>query len=157
MPLKEYPQIKLRDKFQSTIGDRDAIDSHPDRTPRRDDVAEYVLEEVIPEGRWPMDMTQLAEETGYSRQHVSNVIQRYFVGVDENESATTTQTDTKPFSASPSQVDQQATTEPKEISDSETVFVRVDGKMREVTIDIPSDVGDRSSYVRGYLDAVDEI
>lgn len=48
------------------------------RTDDRDAAAEYITEEVVEEGRWPVTMTQIANETGYSRQHIKNVLEYYF-------------------------------------------------------------------------------
>lgn len=48
-----------------------------DRTPDRDEVAEFIAEHVADDwDEWTI--TEIAERTGYSREHVSNVLDRYF-------------------------------------------------------------------------------
>lgn len=49
-----------------------------DRTPDRDNAAE-VIDEM-----WPAALSEIADEAGYSRQHIRNVISLYYVTV-ENE------------------------------------------------------------------------
>lgn len=49
-----------------------------DRTKGKDQAADWIQENVIERGRWPMDMQEIAEECGYSRQHVTNTIRDYF-------------------------------------------------------------------------------
>jgi hypothetical protein len=49
-----------------------------DRTEGKDDVADFIEREIVEAGRWPMDMQDVAEEVGYSRQHVTNTIRDYF-------------------------------------------------------------------------------
>lgn len=156
MPLKGYDNIRLRQEFQNTLGDRDAIQQHRDRTPGKDEVAQYVLDNVIAEDRWPLNMTELAEETGYSRQHVSNVIADYFQGVDDADQSTPTTTrNSSPMSASPNQQQQSQTTNPTDTNDRQevkTVYVQQNGQMLE--LEVPPDV-DQASYVRGYVDGVE--
>lgn len=48
------------------------------RTPGKDEVADYIEEEIIDAGRWPMDVIDIAEEVDYSRQHTTNVLKQYF-------------------------------------------------------------------------------
>ena len=52
------------------------------RTPGKDEVADYIEEEVIEAGRWPMDIIEIADEVGYSRQHTTNVIREYYAPVN---------------------------------------------------------------------------
>lgn len=65
-------------------------DNIPDsvRTPGKDDAAE-TIDEIIESGKWPMDIKEIAEIAGWSRQHISNTIQAYYEipGSDENETA----------------------------------------------------------------------
>lgn len=49
-----------------------------DRTEGKDDAADWIQKNVVDEGRWPMDMQDIAAEMGYSRQHVTNTIRDYF-------------------------------------------------------------------------------
>lgn len=55
-------------------------DSVPDskRTADRDAAADYIETDVVADGRWPVSMTQIAQETNYSRQHIANVLEYYF-------------------------------------------------------------------------------
>lgn len=157
MPLQEYDQIKLKPEIQGTLGDRDAIDSGRNRTPGKDEVAEYVQKEVVEQGRWPMNMTDLGEETGYSRQHVSNVINDYFVGVDEDKIEMGDPVDhSSPMSASPGQPRStpQDTTTPSS-GQTKSVFIRINNHIEEIEIAIPEDVEHTETYVRGFLDAVE--
>jgi hypothetical protein len=159
MPLKSYDDIRLRHEFQNTLGNPDAIDKHRDRTPGKDEVAQYIVDEIIPEGRWPLNMTALAEETGYSRQHVSNVVADYFEGVAESTAtnAQPTSSDSSPMSASPTDPVQSSSTASPETETTgkpKTVYVRTNDHVEEVQIEVPSDV-EQSSYVRGYLDAAE--
>lgn len=164
MPLQQYDTIKLRDEFEGTLGDHDAIDRHTNRTPGKDEVAEHIKTEVIAKGRWPIQMTQLAEETGYSRQHAANVVSDYFVGVDDDEinSGDDPTQHASPMSASPgepsgtsatSQTDGQTSGSSGQTGTTETktVFVKTNDHVEEVEMQIPADV-DRSSYIRGFLD-----
>lgn len=48
------------------------------RTDGKDEVADWIESEIIDNGRWPMDMQDIAEEAGWSRQHVTNTIRDYF-------------------------------------------------------------------------------
>jgi hypothetical protein len=159
MPLKSYDDIRLRHEFQNTLGNPDAINEHRDRTPGKDEVAQYLVDEIIAEGRWPLNMTELAEETGYSRQHVSNVVADYFEGVDESTTpnAQPTSANSSPMSASPRDIGEStnsASTETETTGKPKTVYVRTNDHVQEVQIEVPSDVN-QSSYVRGYLDAVE--
>lgn len=47
-----------------------------DRTPDRDDAAEAIAE------LWPAPLSEIAEESGYSRTHVQNTLDRYFYQPD---------------------------------------------------------------------------
>jgi len=126
MPLQDYDKIRLRDEFQGTLGDTDAIQAHRKRTTGKDEVAQHIVDNVINKGRWPVNMVDLADDTDYSRQHVSQVVDDYFNGVDD-------------------------TTD--EGFETETVFVKEGDVTNEVTIRVPSDAH-KSSYVRGYLAAL---
>jgi len=141
MPLQDYDDIRLKEEFRGTLGDRNAIKEHRNRTPGKDEVAQYVVENVIQENRWPVYMVDLGEETGYSRQHCANVISEYFEGVDDTENNTIDLPDG-------------AETEQPTPNDlqSERVFVEINGSYQQVYIDIPGDVENADSYVRGYLD-----
>ena len=52
-----------------------------DRTPQRDDAADYI------EDMWPEhSLREIAEESGFSRSHIQNTIDRYFEPADRQES-----------------------------------------------------------------------
>lgn len=53
------------------------------RTEDRDAAAEFIQKEIIGENRWPMTRTEIAEESGWSRQHISNVLRHYFEEVNQ--------------------------------------------------------------------------
>lgn len=58
--------------------DLERVDVPPsERTEARDDAAEYIEE------MWPTTLTEIAEESGYSRQHVKNTLSRYFKPAEE--------------------------------------------------------------------------
>lgn len=65
---------------QAKSHDIERKDHVPDdvRTKGKDEAADWIQENVIDEERWPMDMQDIAEEMGYSRQHVTNTIRDYF-------------------------------------------------------------------------------
>lgn len=55
------------------------------RTEARDAAASWIEDEVLSEDRWPMTYTNMAEESGWSRQHIANTIENYFVEVDTED------------------------------------------------------------------------
>ncbi|MFB6197311.1 MAG: hypothetical protein ABEI52_03430, partial [Halobacteriaceae archaeon] len=135
MPLKEYDAIRLRDEIQGTLGNRDAIEQGHRRTPDRDKVAQYIVENVIQKGRWPMNMTDLAEETEYSRQLVSEVVSDYFEGVDDNDQPSIPRQSDSPMTASPPiENDGGSGGQP------DSLWVLVDGSYRQLEINVPDDV-----------------
>jgi len=152
MPLKQYDQIELRPEYQGTLGHQDAIQQDRNRTPGKDEVAQYIVDNVIQDGRWPMNATDLADQVEYSRQHVSNVLQDYFKGVDNVAESGRKQADTKPFTASPDLPPEKQSTAQENV---QSVMVEDnDGELHE--IDVPNSVDSRTSYVRGYLDRARE-
>jgi AraC-like DNA-binding protein len=48
------------------------------RTPARDEVAQFIEEEILAADAWPVSMVKLAERTGYSRSHVTTTLEKYF-------------------------------------------------------------------------------
>lgn len=50
-----------------------------DRTPDRDKAAEAI------ETMWPATFTEIGEETGFSRQHISNTFDLYFEEIHEGK------------------------------------------------------------------------
>lgn len=54
------------------------------RTPGKDDVAQYIEDEILAKGRWPISTNQIAEETDYSRTTVSHTLQQYFEPVEQH-------------------------------------------------------------------------
>lgn len=151
MPLKEFEAITLKPKYRGTLGDKQAIAKDATRTPGKDEVAEYIVAEVIPD-RWPMNMTDLADETGYSRQHVSNVVIEYFEGVDEDDINEGENGRGQPRQQQHQQTQPTATSSvPETVPD--TVFAEIDGQYQEIEIAVPDDA-DRGSYIRGYLEGL---
>lgn len=61
------------------------------RTPGKDDAADWIEENIIEEGTWPVNVTDIEDDAGYSRQHLTNVVKEYFepgeAGEDTQESA----------------------------------------------------------------------
>lgn len=152
MPLQEYDAIRIKPGFENTLGEIDAINAHRNRTQGKDQVARHIVDEVLAEGRWPIMMTQLAEETGYSRQHCANVVSDYFEPVKGTSVKGDTGADRQQTNAQRTTTATTSTTDTDSgIEDGQTVFVEVDGLMREVTV--PAGV-DRASYVQGWADCV---
>lgn len=58
-----------------------------DRTNGKDECAEYILTEILEKDRWPMDVSQIADEAGWSRQHARSVLREYFEPVDTDTSS----------------------------------------------------------------------
>lgn len=48
------------------------------RTTGKDEAADYIINEVLERGRWPMPLTEIADESGWSRQHIRNTLTDYF-------------------------------------------------------------------------------
>lgn len=145
MPLQDYDSITIKPEFEGTLGKIDAINRDRKRTKGKDEVARYIVEEVLADNRWPIMMTQLAEETGYSRQHCANVISDYFEPVTDSR-------DSQPNSQSQSRADRDQSTNTSQTMNtdqSKTVFVEINGIMQE--LEIPEGV-DRASYVQGWAD-----
>lgn len=55
------------------------------RTEGKDEAADYILEQIIEENRWPMNLEDIAEETGWSRQHIANTIRDYYQPAHSDE------------------------------------------------------------------------
>lgn len=101
-----------------------------DRTAGKDAAAEFIEEEVLEKGRWPMHLTEIADlseeklgDDGWSRQHITNTINDYFEPVYDGGAG----------------------------SNSQRVG---DGERLELDIVIPEDVESRRDYVRGYVDGL---
>jgi hypothetical protein len=56
------------------------VDDVPDEvaTTARDEAADWIEAEVVEAGRWPMDLQDMGEESGWSRQHIKNTLDHYF-------------------------------------------------------------------------------
>ena len=127
MQARQKPdRIALKDDIPSS-----------ERTPGRDEAAEYIQEEVIEKDRWPMDLTEIADEAGWSRQHIKNTLDAYFREVDNGteESVVETSDDTP-----------------------RTITKRVSGRKVQdeiardvIYLEIPEDVNDPEDYVRGWF------
>jgi len=48
------------------------------RTDGKDEAADWLEEHVINAGRWPMDLSDIADEAGWARQHMANTLRDYF-------------------------------------------------------------------------------
>lgn len=53
-----------------------------EQTPERDAAADWLETHVLADGRWPVSYSQLADESEWSRQHMTNVVRHYFQEVD---------------------------------------------------------------------------
>lgn len=97
------------------------------RTPGKDEAAD-AIDEIIESGRWPMDIKDIADEAGWSRQHIANTLEGYYqtehVESDNgNENAVN------------------------------STKIRTSDKLAHdvVELDIPKDVTDPEDYVRGWF------
>lgn len=72
--------MKLSELKKTDITRRD--EPAGNQTAGKDEVADYIENEIIEEDRWPMDIIDIADEVDYSRQHTTNVIRQYFRPVD---------------------------------------------------------------------------
>lgn len=99
------------------------------RTPGKDDAAEYIQSEVLDKGRWPMDLTDIADEAGWSRQHIANTLDSYFT-----------------FKENGNSLDVETITDELE---TDTLPVELVAEMG--TIQIPDDVYDPMDFVRGWI------
>jgi len=61
--------IKLKDEIAGTLGDHSAISSSPGRTAERDKAAQWLIENVLDEGRWPLSYAQLEDMSEWSAGH----------------------------------------------------------------------------------------
>lgn len=69
------------DRAPNSIVKADEIERKPIskdiRTPDRDEAAQWITE------MWPASLSNIADASGYSRQHISNTLKLYFREVDE--------------------------------------------------------------------------
>lgn len=91
------------------------------RTEGKNDAANWIEEEVLNKGRWPMALTQMAEESDWSRQHLRNTLSDYF----------------RPKGV-------------REAIDAEGEPAVIDEDTGSLNIEVPTDC-DVESYLRGYL------
>ncbi len=68
--------IKLKDEIAGTLGDHSAISSSPGRTAERDKAAQWLIENVLDEGRWPLSYAQLEDMSEWSAGHFRNTFER---------------------------------------------------------------------------------
>lgn len=103
------------------------------RTPGKDDAADHIAE------LWGLSLSEIAEQTGYSRQHIKNALDDYYDLYDEPPANVPDDEIIHP----------DAEPEPKTNSDNPG---------SELPIDIPDDV-DRESFVKGWVlaDDVDDM
>lgn len=57
-----------------------------ERTEERDAAADWIEAEVIAKGRWPMTLTDMDEESRWSRQHLRNTLNAYYTPADSTQS-----------------------------------------------------------------------
>lgn len=58
---------------------RKAVVPDADRTPARDEAADWIEDNVVNNDRWhSVTITEIADGAGFSREHISNVLDRYF-------------------------------------------------------------------------------
>jgi len=55
------------------------------RTQGKDEAANWIEKHVVEKDRWPMPKKTMAEESGWSRQHISNVLDQYFDVIEPGE------------------------------------------------------------------------
>lgn len=67
MSVREASRIRLKQSVPEET-----------RTESKDKMAWYIVREVVWAGRWPLTMTKIAEETDFTRQHVTNTLNEYF-------------------------------------------------------------------------------
>lgn len=77
MPLQEFERLERKNSIPDTV-----------KTKGKDEVANWLDQNVFDKDRWPIPITQLVEEmksdgVEYSRQHVSNTLQGYYKPVEE--------------------------------------------------------------------------
>lgn len=73
MALTDYRALRRKDDVSNDV-----------RTPGKDEAAAYIEENVIEKDRWPMPITDIADECGWSPQHIRNTLEDYFQPVDES-------------------------------------------------------------------------
>lgn len=92
------------------------------RTDERDRAADWFEQEILDKDRWPLNLSQLEEESEWSRQHIKNVLDHYFEVVDEETGAKS-----------------EVTGRPV-----------IDGERVELSVTIPGDV-EVEAYLRGFI------
>lgn len=69
-------------KYAEQIARKDSV-SPEHRTEGRTQAAEWIQEHIVRARRWPeVTMKQIAEESGWSRQHIANTLEHYFRPAD---------------------------------------------------------------------------
>ena len=74
--------IQLKESIAGTLGDQRAITNSPGRTAERDKAAQWLIENVLDEGLWPLSYGKLAEMSDWSAGHWRNTFERYFEAAD---------------------------------------------------------------------------
>lgn len=117
------------DYTRKVIVRKDKVDKDK-RTPAKDDASEDIAE------LWGLSLSEIAERTGYSRQHIKNALDDYYNLYDE------------PPEHVPDDVIIEPTTEPEPEP-------KQNGEVgSELPIDVPDDV-DRDSFIKGWVLAND--
>lgn len=55
------------------------------RTKERAVASNWLETELVDKGRWPVELVQLADESGWSRQHIKNTLDYYFEPVRDEQ------------------------------------------------------------------------
>lgn len=73
MSLKNADEIRRKDSISKSV-----------RTEGKDDAAE-TIDAIIEAGEWPMDLSEIAERAGWSRQHIANTLEGYYEAVEDDD------------------------------------------------------------------------
>jgi len=173
MPLKQYDAIRLKPAIQQTLHDEQAIEEHPDRTPERDKAAAWLIHsDAVDLDDWGnvlmTDLEDVADKErdgdGWSRQHLSNVVQYYFEGVADSDGRgrqgsndqgiSRTQS---PMSAAPEDVTPQ---QRPAVTPAGKAYVAVveDGQLQRVSeVPIPDNIDDVETYLQGVFTVASDL
>lgn len=120
--------IQLKESIVGTLGDQRAISQDPGRTTEKDRAAEWLIENVIEAGEWPLSYNELEERSDWSAGHFRNVYTYYFEPADSGGGGGTAL---------------DAATAAGATGSGETF------NTRGMTIDVPDTVSDMPSFIAG--------
>lgn len=69
--------MNIQEAKNHDIQRKDDIEKHR-RTEGKTEAADWIEENIISEGRWPVNLEDMAEESGWSRQHIAGTLRDYF-------------------------------------------------------------------------------